>query len=289
MKLTTRQAFDKFIRNISPTEAQREQAIRNCQRARSYLETVFSSSSVMPLDRTLVIGSAARNTIIAPAQGVDLMAQFANSDGVLGKYRHDSRLFFQHIARALGAETAIAKMRQGQAIRLFYADGPVIDIAPVFKYRDAGYMLPTSDGGWIIIDPEAQDRWFAERCEIAGKNLRLAVRLARHWNRVHRSRFQPYHLEVLTTNTFESIGSNWPDSLAKLFSWAPESIRMRDPAGHLGRLDYYLSEGALRAIRSRFADAANRANQALLAEANSDHATAKGLWRIELGEEFPID
>jgi len=61
-----------------------------------------------------------------------------------------------------------------------------------------------------------------------------------------------------------------------------------DPAGHFGRLDDYLSGSQLKAIKSRLAEAAERADKALAAEAQGDHPEAKRLWRIEMGDEFPL-
>lgn len=290
MKLTTAQAFDKFTEFISSTPAQREEVNRKLKKTRGYLETAFSDSSTMPLKRTILIGSAGRGTAIRPVENIDVMAQFVNKDDVFNQYRADSGAFLKRIARGIGATTSVAKIgTQGQAIRLLYADGPPFDIAPVFGFDDRGYAMPSGDGGWVMIDPEAQDRWHAKRCEEASENLLPIIKLARRWNQVHRNRFQPYHLEVVVANTFDSVGTIRQEALAKLFTWAQDYIRVRDPAGHCGRLDYYLSQGQLRAIRSRLTDAARRAGEALTAETVGDHATAKRLWRVELGDDFPVD
>jgi hypothetical protein len=73
----------------------------------------------------------------------------------------------------------------------------------------------------------------------------------------------------------------------KFFEWGPDHIGVSDPAGHFGRLDDYLSRTDLAAINSRFSEALDRSHRALDAESNGDHAEAKRLWRIELGDEFP--
>jgi hypothetical protein len=41
-------------------------------------------------------------------------------------------------------------------------------------------------------------------------------------------------------------------------------------------------------VRSRFDEALDRAKRALKAEESNDHAEAKRLWRVELGDEFPL-
>jgi hypothetical protein len=119
-----------------------------------------------------------------------------------------------------------------------------------------------------------------------GQNLTSLVKLARRWNNVHSHRFKSYHLEVVVANSFGSVSSNWRTALNKLFEWAPNHIGVSDPAGHFGRLDDYLSRADLAAIKSRFSEALDRSSRALDAESNGDHAEAKRLWKIELGEEF---
>ena len=147
--------------------------------------------------------------------------------------------------------------------------------------------MPSGDGGWITTDPESQAQWYSDRRAKVGANLTPVVKLARRWNNVHSNRFKSYHLEVVVANSFGTLGSNWRDALARFFEWAPSHIAVSDPAGHFGPLDTYLSATQLVAIRSRFSDASHRATAALAAEARGDHAEAKRLWRIELGDEFP--
>lgn len=94
-------------------------------------------------------------------------------------------------------------------------------------------------------------------------------------------------LEVMTASMFSSLGSNHRMALQTFFQAAPKYIGVSDPAGHSGRLDDYLTADARAAIRSRCAEALDRAKRAITAEGRGDHARAKGLWRIELGDEFP--
>jgi hypothetical protein len=290
MSLTTAEAFNRFLVRISPTEAQREEIASKRKKTHEYLETVFSSSSKLPLKRTVIIGSAGRGTIVRPVDDIDVMAEFQNKDGIFEQYRKDSGAFLQRISRALNAKTSIATIgARGQAVRLFYTSGAVVDIAPVFKWQGSGYALPSGDGGWITTDPEAQAAWFSDRQKTVGSNLIPLVKLARRWNRVHSSRFSSYHLEVVTATSFGTVGTNLQKSLAKLFLWAPKNLEVSDPAGHFGSLDSYLSNDQRKAIKSRLNEAAARAQQALTAEAKGNHAEAKRLWRIELGDEFPMD
>jgi hypothetical protein len=86
---------------------------------------------------------------------------------------------------------------------------------------------------------------------------------------------------------FSSVGSNHRDALKSFFEWGYRWINVNDPAGHSGNLGDYLTQAQLSVINSRFTEALDRAQRAFAAEGGGDHAEAKRLWRIELGDEFP--
>src|ERR1035437_4359401 len=139
----------------------------------------------------------------------------------------------------------------------------------------------------MTTDPEAQAAWYSERRTAVGVNLTPLCKLIRRWNVVHSHRFESFHLEVMVASMFKSVGSGYRDAMKGFFEWAPGRITVADPAGHSGNLDDYLTQDARVAIRSRFADALERSKKAISSETRGDHAEAKGLWRIELGDDFP--
>jgi outer membrane cobalamin receptor len=92
----------------------------------------------------------------------------------------------------------------------------------------------------------------------------------------------------MVASMFGSLGSNHRNALRLLFENAPGWIGVSDPAGHSGNLDGYLTKDARTAVTSRFAEALERTRHAIAAEGKEDHTEAKRLWRIELGDEFPL-
>jgi hypothetical protein len=290
MPLTTAQAFDSLVVKISPTDEQRADITAKRNATERYLREAFPQSSTLPLKRVILIGSGDRGTIIRPVNDVDVLAEFIDRDRIFDRqYRRDSGAFLQRIRSALNARTTIKKIgARGQAVRLFYVNGAHVDIAPVFKWdNNEGFGLPKGEGGWMTTDPEAQTTWFSGRRATLGSNLTPMCKIVRRWNGVHSHRFESFHLEVMVASMFSSLGSNYRDALSKFFVWGPKWIGVSDPAGHSGRLDDYLTEGALTAIRSRFAEALERSKKAIAAEGQGDHSEAKRLWRIELGDELP--
>jgi hypothetical protein len=87
---------------------------------------------------------------------------------------------------------------------------------------------------------------------------------------------------------FSAVGSNYRQGLQLFFETAPNFLGVQDPAGHSGALDDYLSFDKRQALLQRLSSTNERAKKALAAEGSGDHETAKRLWAIELGEEFPV-
>jgi predicted nucleotidyltransferase len=277
-----------LLEKISPTDTQHTEITNKRQATEKYLREAFPQSSTLPLKRVILIGSADRGTIIRPINDIDVMAEFTNKDKIFEQYRHNSGDFLQRIRTGLNANTSIKKIgARGQAVRLFYTSGAHVDIASVFKWNGDGYALPRGDGGWMTTDPEAQAAWYSERRTAVGVNLTPLCKIVRRWNAVHSHRLESFHLEVMVASMFTSVGSDYRDAMKRFFESAPGRITVADPAGHSGNLDDYLTQDARIAIRSRFADALERSKKAISAETRGDHAEAKRLWRIELGDEFP--
>lgn len=290
MPFTIAQAFDSFVVKVSPTDDQRADIAAKRNATEKYLREAFPQSSTLPLKRVVLIGSADRGTIIRPVNDVDVLAEFIDKDRIFDRqFRRDSGAFLQRIRSALNAKTTIKKIgARGQAVRLFYVNGAHVDIAPVFKWdSSAGFGLPRGDGGWMTTDPEGQARWFSARCATVGSNLTQMCKIVRCWNGIHSHRFESFHLEVMVASMFSVLGSNHRVAMSKFFEWGPKWIGVSDPVGHSGRLDDYLTQDALTAIRSRFAGAVERSKRAIAAEGRGDHTEAKRLWRMELGDEFP--
>lgn len=290
MPRTTAQAFDYFRDNqLLPTTAQRADVTYKRTKTEEYLKSAFPNTSSMPLKRLVLIGSCDRGTHIQPVSDVDVLAVFLNKDNIFEAYRSGSGAFLQRIRAALGASTTIKHIgARGQAVRLFYTSGAHVDIAPVFGWSGGGYALPSGSDGWITTDPEAQAKWLAQRKTDVGDNLSCLIRFAKRWNEVHSSRLESYHLEVVIATMFSSVGVNTREALRMFFERGMGWLSVSDPAGHSGDLSTYLTDASRAALRSRMAQAAARAASAVDAESRGDHEEAKRLWRIELGNGFPV-
>jgi Second Messenger Oligonucleotide or Dinucleotide Synthetase domain len=289
MTLTTAQAFDKFCEKISLTDTQHTEVASKTTATRGYMNAAFPESSSLPLSRLILIGSAARATIIRPLDDIDVMAVFVNKERIFEQYRTDSGALLQRIRKALEAKTSVSQIgARGQAVRLFYQSGAHVDIAPVFKWSNGGFALPNGTGGWITTDPEAQASWLAGRREKLGSNLTPVIKMVKRWNRLHSSRLTSYHAEVIVATMFSQLGGNGRSAMKSFFEEAPKHLDVSDPAGHSGVLSSYLTADSRSRLKSRLGEAKVRAEKAIAYEAAGNHQKAKELWRVELGDEFPI-
>lgn len=288
MSLTTSQAMAQFLADITATDDQKTSIIETRKnRVVENLTTAFPKTSDLPFSRAVLMGSAAKNTIVRPMDDIDVLAIFSNENNPWNMYHWDSKSFIYRVRRAYDGLEAAQVGTRGQAVRVFFQNSGHVDIAPVFSHGNDVYGLPDGTGGWINTAPTIANSWFAGRNADLGYNLAPLVRLLKKWNNAHSRRFQSYHLETIAATAFKTLGTSRQSGLASFFEWAPNHIDVSDPGGQSGSLSGYLTwmsrPEALQALRT----ASERAGRARAAESAGDHAEAKRLWRIILGDGFP--
>ncbi|MGW7339849.1 SMODS domain-containing nucleotidyltransferase [Streptomyces sp. NPDC054808] len=287
MAVTVHRAFDEFKKwlKVDGTEL----GLVNSRPAsiKSYLGGAFNEDSNMPLVNTALMGSATRDTIIHPVDDVDVFAQFSASKGAWDRYRNDSKAFIYHVREALSGYRVEIVGTRGQVVRLFYASGPHVEIAPVFASSTGGFLLPDGSGGWLTTDPPRQTDWINQRHSAIQGDLRGLIRLVKAWNRAHGAYFKSFHLEVLVATAVTSLDNNSRTALRDLFGAARYYLNVRDPAGHSGDLSGYMTATRRSNALTALDAAAERAQRAVDAENRGDLQEAIRLWRINLGSGFP--
>lgn len=290
MTLTTTQAMAKFLEDISVTDYQKTSIIQvRKNRVVENLTAGFPSTSDLPFSSATLMGSAAKGTIVRPIGDVDVLAVFSNSGNAWNKYRHDSQAFLYRIRKAYDGLSTAQVGARGQAVRIFFKNGGHVDVAPVFSHGNDVYGLPKGDGGWINTAPTVANQWFASKNAELGYNLAPLVRMLKKWNAAHSKRLQSFHLETMAASMFKTLGSGRQSGLASFFEWAPNRLDVSDPGGQSGSLTSYLSWNGRQDVQDALRSAGERAKKARAAEAAGDHAEAKRLWKIILGDAFPAN
>lgn len=286
---TTAQAFEEFFKEkVEPTDHQEKTLVPGRKKSvTENLTTAFPASSDMPLWQVKLMGSAAKGTIIRPIDDIDVLAIFSNAKGAYEKYRSNSQSFLYRVREAYNGSVAQQVGARGQAVRVFFKTGGHVDVAPVFFAQGDDYLLPAGDKTWIRTSPFKANSWFSgKNTELNGHLLRL-VRLLKKWNRAHSTRLKSFHLETVAANTFSSLGSNQRTNLRDFFDWAPNHLHVSDPGGHSSDLSSYLSYSDRQEVNRSLSAAHTRAKKAVEAESVGNHAEAKRLWGVVLGDDFP--
>lgn len=287
MALTTAQAFTDFAAKLMPTSAQVATFASRHATVERQLRAAFGPTTSMPVNDVRKIGSVDRGTVIRPLHDIDLLAVFDAAAYNQRYWLGGSGQFITRVRDALDLGGARIVGTRGQAVRIFYKSGPIVDVAPVFALTSGGYKLPDGRGRWITTDPDFHKRWINQQNARLDHQLKPFARLMKRWNRVHSERLSSFHIEVMVANTFGTIGSNFRDAAAKFFDWGSNQLHASDPAGHGGDPAIKLTFNQQQAIFQSFGSSKERADRAVTAEKAGNHAEAIRLWRIVFGEEFP--
>ncbi|WP_155981248.1 SMODS domain-containing nucleotidyltransferase [Nocardia sp. BMG111209] len=289
MATTTAQAFNEFYDAIKEdTTVTGEVSARKAYVVNA-LEKAFPSTSTMQYQSTKIIGSLGRHTASRPFEDIDLLVHLhVEADLWSTKYIYNSADFLYRVRRELNDASPVKKIgARGQAVRLFYTSGPVVDVAAVVKYTTGGYGIPDGSGGWITTDPIEHESYMNRRNSELGGNLKRFVVIVKQWNNAHSSWLMSFHLEMMAARTFTSLGTNNRKALQVFFNYNRQNLSVQDPAGYGGDIATYLAWGARDAVNAALLSARNRADDALAAEERGDHKEAIRQWRIVLGSDFP--
>jgi hypothetical protein len=290
MSRTVTQAFAKFLEDITATDYQSGTFIpARKSGALKILQQAFPSDSDLPFSSALLMGSAAKKTIIRPFDDIDVLAVFSPANGGWQKYQSDSRKFLYRIREAYNGFSAQQVGARGQAVRVFFEQGGHVDVAPVFRWEGTRYVLPAGDGTWIYTQPTVANSWFTSKDQERDGHLAPLVRLLKMWNGAHSVRFRSFHLETMAASTFKTLGPEPQASMEKFFAWAPRHFDANDPGAESGNLASYMSATLRADAIQSLAKAAGTAQEARTVELQGDHEGAKKLWRKIFGADFPIN
>jgi hypothetical protein len=287
MALTTAQAFTEFAGKLVPTPKQNLTIASRRRTIESRLLNAFPSNCDLPILEVRTIGSVDCQTIIRPLHDVDLLAVFKGGVSTFAVRFFGSRQFITTVRDTLNDSSAAIVGTRGQAVRIFYAEPPWVDVAPVFPRPAGGFVLPDGHNGWLATNPDFHKQWIDRENARLDYQLKALARLMKRWNRAHGERLSSFHIEVMVASTFNSLNTNHRQAAAMFFEHGPRRLHSSDPAGHSGDLARKLSPSKQQAILQSFESARQRSSRALDAERRSDHAEAIRLWAIIFGDDFP--
>ncbi|MDX3337072.1 hypothetical protein PV409_03745 [Streptomyces sp. ME02-6979.5a] len=290
MATTTVAAFNEFDLETKPSSATQTKVYGRRDAVVNVIKAAFPAGNDIRYQSHKIIGSLGRNTACNPVDDIDLMVHMhVDQDLWNRRYRDNSSEFLYRVRKVLNENSPVRKVgARGQAVRFFYADGLSVDVAPVEKYTSGDFGIPDGAGNWLTTNPNKHETYLDDRNNALGGNLKRVIRFAKKWNKAHSSRLSSFHLEVLVARTYGTLGNNSREALRLFFDYNLYNLSVQDPAGFSGDLSTYLSWASKDAANDSLKSARDRVDLALAAENRGDHREAIRLWRIILGNDFPM-
>lgn len=289
MALSTAAAFDEFYDAIKEDTSTTTKVRDRRDNVIDVVQRAFPSTATMQYKSTMVIGSLGRHTASRPFEDIDLMVHLHVDDYLWSNsYQTNSSDFLYRVRNSLNTTSTVKKVgARGQAVRLFYSDGLVVDVAAVVKYNTGGYGIPDGSGGWQSTNPVEHENYMNRRNAELDGNLKRFVVVAKQWNKAHSSRLTSFHLEMMAARTFSSLSNNRRTALRMFFDHNQYNLSVQDPAVYGGDLSSYLTTLARSQVNEALGAARDRADLALAAENRGDHRESIRQWGIILGSRFP--
>jgi hypothetical protein len=283
MAWTVNSAFDEFFLNINLSGDHRDTA--NARRD----HVVSSLKKELDVIEAFNSGSIHRFTALKGYSDVDVIVALH-----FGKHI-DNRTpieVLQSVRDALGQYRTNVR-KNGQAVTLYYATWPNVDIVPASHVVDnfgnvLEYQIPDANTqSWISTNPKIHTSDIESKSSICGSSFRKIIKMIKWWNKKHSDYLQSYHVEVIALKVFDSKLDDMPWDVFQYFDKAIPLLS--SSLWHdRGYADSYLSRTDRFEVIKRLETARDTARTAWhLAYKGNNNAGAIREWRKIFGEKFP--
>jgi hypothetical protein len=284
MAYTVEYSFSQFHEAINLDGDHREKA--NTRRD----DIVATLGKTFTIVEAFATGSIPKFTALKAAADLDVMVVLHFTKHASGKTPTE---VLESVRKAL-SEWRTGARKNGQAVTLYYATWPNVDIVPVFFTPKSDgtvdfYNVPDSNTNtWIQSRPKDHAAAIEAKSTTCGANFRRIIKMVKHWNKGHSDYLQSYHIEVLALNVFDSNLDDTPWNVFQFFEKARPLL-----AGPIyyqtGFVDNYLSYSDRQEVLKRFDSAIDACRDAwykgLPAQNDCEGAITK--WRQIFGDKFP--
>lgn len=284
--------FKTLIERVQVTEV----AARNLSRHAAEISSRIEKSFVLRDVKNY--GSHSRSTAISNYSDLDLFFVLAAEEFKWGDGIKSSATVLNNLRTELSdryPDSSIGK--DGHAIVVNFSDGSKIDVLPakfvgINDYKKATLWIPDGSGGWLATSPDAHNSEIKKVHASSGYKFSYAVQLMKFWrdNRSVPVPISSFHMELLfaTKGTFSNIKSYAQcvrDAFAEMHS--RRLAALTDPLGISGWVPAAHTAAKLESARTAVAFALDKADRALLAEAQGDLMSAKRYWDMVFNGGFP--
>lgn len=288
------EAFDKLIKGLELTQAERDNVDRQQRVVREKLEK-DPHLRLSATERPVQSGSYSRRTAIRPLNDIDLfiILDEATHKDLRSKPPDDCLALVADALRRAYRENTPRIQDRSVNIELG-RNNLGYDVVPAFAHAGA-YLIPDRvRKNWIRTNPKEHGRRCAEANERAGGKLNALIKMAKLWNCSNRDAagrkpLRSFHLEVMTYSAFPPAPPRYPDGIQQLFAHLAESILRAcpDPAGVGPHIDQGMKPEERQRLARTLKQAASRAREALDHETSKELGRAHRIWRELLGPAYP--
>lgn len=284
MPYTVAISFDNFYQNINLSGDHRDTANRRKDDIVSKLE-----KDLDVLD-AFASGSIPRYTALKEHADLDVIVALHYAKHI--KDKKPSQVLQE--VRDVLAEYRTNVRKNGQAVTLYYKTWPNVDIVPCSRVVDdngnvISYSIPDMDTEqWITSKPKAHATNMTSRAAQCGANFRIVITMIKHWNRIHSSYLESYHIESMAMNIFTESMTDITWDVFSYFNGAANLIGS-SLWYESSFVDDYLSWDKRMEAQKRLATARDKSRDAWYNTyaVNDDHKGAINIWRQIFGDKFP--
>jgi Second Messenger Oligonucleotide or Dinucleotide Synthetase domain len=249
------------------------------------------------LSRVRQVGSHWKGTAIKLYSDLDLLAIMSRDEA--RKWAHDggSSTLIGRVRGDLQQRYQLTTVRRdGQAVVVNFGGGEhSVDVVPaVFGKlgQTLSYLIPDGNGGWLETFPDAERKYLLERDLRSGKKLLRLVRLMKWWSfaRSTTSGVKSRYLENFLSRCGLQVAMTYPEALAHAFlslsRWRCKGLD--DPIALTNETTRVAAtQQQSEAIRDAVERSAERAAEALAADAAGKWQQAVHQWALVFNHQFP--
>lgn len=280
MPYTVAVSFDEFLSRISLTGDHSTTANARRDRIVRLLKDDFEILKAFPT------GSIVRRTALKSSD-LDVIVALHYGQHVKGK---TPTQVLSEVRDHLGGSARIVK-KNGQAVSLYFATWPNVDVVPVKRVANDGtldyYGVPDMEtDSWLVSRPWRHDS------SVSGLSLesRQRIRMIKTWNQAHSDYMESFHIETIALSAPPPT-DDWPWDVFQFFDYAMKTIDspLKHPRDAGDYVDDYLNAYSRAEVKTRLARACSLSRDAWheVYPPRDNHRKSIETYRILFGDRFP--
>jgi len=289
MAKTVSSAINEFLKEIEPTESDREKIIKRHEYIRKTLRGKIRNDGRKP---DFLSGSYARHTQIRPVNDVDIMVIF-DQEEYWDRFKSNTNEFLSFVENLLQETYPNSEIRiQSHSIGIKFKEIPDVDIVPSFliDFDKEIYLIPNYDNNiYVNTSPPTHQALISKHNKHLDQKFIPLIKLIKKWRDNNDVKFKSFHLEVFIMENVNKPFIKYQEALLTFFKSAKDEIfnDCIDPAGLSGNLAYYLTERQKEELSRFFTSISAHIEKLINLENEGKHQEAISGWRKIFSHPFP--